>query len=65
MLHVPEVDRDSSKTKGGSNLGRGLQADQNIQTIKSSVPQVVAAFAATKHPGELIEIEQVQKRVVR
>jgi hypothetical protein len=63
MLHAAEVERDSSKTKGGSNLGRGLQTDRNIQIIKSSVPQAVAAFAATKHPGELIKIEQVQKRV--
>ena len=53
MLHVVDVERDIYGMKEGSNLEKGLQVEQNLKTIKSSIPQVVVAFAATKNLGEL------------
>lgn len=63
VLHTVDIERDPSGTKGGSKLGRGLQTDRNLQAIKSSVPQAVAAFATAKNLGEFNKTVQLQMKI--
>lgn len=59
-----DLDRDPSGNgaKGGGGLGRGLQGpgDRNLQGLKNTVPQAMAAFAqaaaAAKNTGECIHL---------